>query len=182
MHEPFTDGFHHPTCNGIWTKRQGRQPHRGHVCAQWARKISSAGTALVVRPSSILRATEEEIQSELWARSVVAVDCLQSILKPRAWIGVQLPQLLWGVQAGSMGEEEKHRRICLVSSKKCWVIPWQLLGSSCTHLPNHSHLAKQGAEYELLLCLYLFISPYSHWLGMWTTGPPYFNAQVAFSW
>lgn len=167
MHAPFTDGFHHPTCNGTWTKRE----NRGYVCAQWSRKISGAGPVLLVRASSILRATEEESQSELWACSVAAVDCLQGILKPWTWIGVQPPQFLFqeSFMAGNIGEEEKQRRFCLVSSEKCWVIPWQFLGISCTHLPNHSHPAKQGGECELLLSLYPFISPYS--LTSWGCEP-----------
>lgn len=110
MHAPFTDGFHPPTCKGIWTKRQGRQLHRVYVCAQGARKISSAGPVLLVGASSILRAMEKESQSELWACSVAAVDCLQSILKPWTWIGVQPPQFLWGVQGCEYGRRRETEK------------------------------------------------------------------------
>ena len=159
MHAPFIDGFHHPTCNDIWTKRQGRQPHRGYVCAQWARRISSAGPVLLVRASSILRAMEEESQSE-WACSVAEWTAYRVSSNHEPESKSNHYNSCEVFRAGNMGEK-RQRRLCLVSSEKCWVTPWQFLGSSCTHLPYHSHPAKQGAECELLLSLYHFISPYS---------------------
>lgn len=88
----------------------------------------------------------------------------------------QPPQSLCGVQAGNMGGEEKQRRLCLVSSEKCWLIPWQFLGRFCTRFQPDTQLSK--VLNVNCAVLYPFTFPYSQWLGMWTTGPPYFIAKV----
>lgn len=110
-----------------------------------------------------------------WAQSVAVGDCLQSVLKPWTWTGPNHHNPCAVFRAGNMGEE-KQRRLCLVSSEKCWLIPWQFLGRFCTLFQPDTQLSKVLNVNSAVL--YPFTSPYSHWLGMWTTRPPYFDAKV----
>lgn len=73
--------------------------------------------------------------------------------------------------------EGKQRWLCFVSSEKCRLIPWQFLGRFCTCFQPDTQLSKVLNVNSSVL--YPFMSPYSHWHGMWTTGIPYFDERLS---
>lgn len=122
-----------------------------------------------------------------WAQSVAVVDCLQSILKPWTWTGPNHHNPYAVFRAGNMAGEEKQRRLCLVSSEKCWLIPWQFLGRFCTRFRPDTQLSKVlnvnwGCPLSLYFPLLSVAGDVNYWATLlWCKGCLFFGNDLFIS-